>query len=487
MSKQIKKTTKIKMKAKEKKKEKQIQETEVEIKTDKIEEVIVKEETKEEEIKIDNLNEITKDPKQPEVKKTLKLKKIEKDSKTYIEEARKKIKDFDAKLTKACGGEMLYKGDHANFLNVDRFSTGSLTLDYALGGGIAAHKTTNVYGEASSSKTTILLKVMADAQKRDRYTLQYIDFDYIKDNNFIYDKDASFYSNKDGEIIEPCCCVLVDIEGTFDADWFRCLGGDPEKLTIIMPEYGEQTVDIIDELMASGLVDVIGVDSLAMMVPVKERDGSAEDSHMGLQARMLNSAFRKWTSRISTLRKESKIVPTVININQPRSKIGVMFGSNETLPGGNGQHFSASIVIRTKKGKTFHLSDKKEDQKIMPLYKEMSGEIVKNKTAPPNIEYEFNLAINDYDPESHEGDKKYAVPFKKGMILEHSVVITWAYKYNMMGKDESSGKFFIQLIDSTEPVLYKKKQDMLDEWIYGDEKKYNLIKRDLIKLMLRRT
>jgi recombination protein RecA len=425
-----------------------------------------------------------KEEKKP-ISKKLKLKQLE-GAQNYIEDLKKNKALLIEKFNKACGSEMLISGDHKSFLNTTRLSTGSLTLDYALGGGVPARKTTNVYGEESSSKTTIALKVMADAQKRDRHTLDYIDFNAIKEKNFVFDEENNIYSNDEGEIIEPCSCVLVDIEGTFDADWFRCLGGDPKRLSIIMPEYGEQAVDIIDELISSGLVDVIVVDSLAMMIPIKERDSSAEDGHMGLQAKMLNGAFRKWSSRISTLRKENKAVPTVININQPRQKIGIMFGSNETLPGGNGQKFAASVVVKTKRGKTYYLSDKKDDQKLMPLYKEMNGEIIKNKTAPANIEYEFNLAINDYDPESHEGEKKYEVPFKKGTILEHKVVMTWASKYNMMGKSETTGQFFVQLIGWEEPKLYKKKQDMLNEWIYGDEVKYNLLKQDLLKLMLNR-
>lgn len=307
-----------------------------------------KQDKKDKKEKKEKIKEIEKieDKKTEVVEKKLKLKVSNNESKDYIEEVKQSKLNLVAKFNKLCGGEMLVSGDHKSFLSEDRFSTGSLTLDYALGGGIPAHKTTNIYGEESSSKTTIALKVMADAQKRDRHTLEYIDFKFLEENGFVFNEESNLYCNEAGEIVEPCYCVLVDIEGTFDADWFRCLGGDPSRIHVTMPEYGEQAVDQIDELMSSGIVDVIVVDSLAMMIPIKERDGSAEDGHMGLQARMLNGAFRKWTSRISTLKKENKVVPTVLNINQLRQKIGVMFGSPETLPGGNGQKFAASTIDR---------------------------------------------------------------------------------------------------------------------------------------------
>jgi recombination protein RecA len=403
---------------------------------------------------------------------------------SYFEIRRKTRMEMAGKINTHYKGDVFLRGNNRFCQNVPRFSTGSLSLDYALGGGIPAQKVTNIYGAESTSKTTIMLKAMADAQKRNKVDLSYIDFNKLREQGFVYDDAAAMYKQpKTGQVVEPCYCVIVDLEGTFDAKWFTALGGDPSRLGYAMPEYGEQAVDIIDEFLSSGIIDLIGIDSLSMMTPKDELDASAEDKQMGLQARMLNKGFRKWTSRITKLKQGDHTIPTIITINQLRQKIGVMFGSPDTLPGGLGQKFAASAVIQTKKGKTYHLGEGNNAQKLVALYKEMNGEVVKNKTAPPNLEYEFNLAISDYDPDGHKGDAKYEVPFKTGNILEHKQVLSMATKFNMMGKDDKVNQFFVQLIDRPAPIFYKRKQDLLNEWIYGDDVKYRQLKHDLMRLM----
>lgn len=375
--------------------------------------------------------------------------------------------------------EVFISGRDRNKMGTQRFSTGSFWLDYALGGGIPANRATGLWGEESTSKTTIALKGCADAQKREKGTYKYIDTEDLMEKNYkLHEETGIWVHEKSGEIVEPFSVAFVDLEGTFDDDWFETLGGKPDLIEYIMPDYGEQAVDIIQALISKKAVDVIVIDSLAALVPIAEIEASAEDQHMGVQARLINKACRKWAADLNKY-DDYTTRPTIITINQLREKIGVVFGNPETRPGGHGQKFLSSAEIRTKKGKVICADP---DGKY-PIWTEMRGVINKNKTAPPKIEYAFNLAVNSYDPEEAEGDKKkYPIPFKAGDILEHNDVIKYASKYEMMGKTEDDKKFFIKPLGE-EAILFDRKGDMLNEWIYFNEARYTRVKTDLLKLM----
>lgn len=404
-------------------------------------------------------------------------------------------KEFNAKYNR----DVCISGGKGNGSAVRRFSTGSFWLDFACGGGIPSNRATAIVGEQSTSKTTIALKVAADSQKRDKLTHEYFENEKLLNDGYIYDDDSGCYVHeKKGTLVEPYRVAFVDLEGTYDADWFEALGGKSDLIEYVRPDYGEQAVDIIQGLINSKIINMIIIDSFAAMVPIKEISTSAEDDHMGLQARLINSACRKWVADINKIDVfENR--PTMITINQMRQKIGIAYGSPDVAPGGLGQKFLASLEMRTRKGKVVTLDGTNK----YPLWAEMKGVISKNKTAPPKIEYAFNLAVNDYvvpkgldeldedelsqlsdeqkeEIKKNDKNKKYPVSFKKGDILEHVDVIKHATQYNLIGKKDKS--FFVQPIGE-EAVLYNRKADLLKEWIYENEFKYNRIKNDLLKIL----
>ncbi len=226
---------------------------------------------------------------------------------------------------------------------VDVISTGSLTVDMALGvGGVPKGRIIEIYGPESSGKTTMTLQIVASCQK------------------------------------QGGTCAFVDAEHALDIVYAQKLGVDVSKLLISQPDTGEQALEIVDQLVNSGAVDLIIIDSVAALTPKAEIEGEMGDSHMGLQARLMSQALRKITGATK------KTNCTVVFINQIRMKIGVMFGSPETTTGGNALKFYASVRMDIRRTGTIK---KGEDA----IGNETRVKIVKNKVAPPFKEAEFEI------------------------------------------------------------------------------------------------
>ncbi|MDD3793445.1 MAG: recombinase RecA [Candidatus Gracilibacteria bacterium] len=247
-------------------------------------------------------------------------------------------------------GSIMKLGDEGMKQKVETFSSGSLSLDLALGGGYAKGRIVEIYGPESSGKTTLTLHAIAEVQKA-------------------------------GGV-----AAFIDAEHALDPEYARKIGVDTDNLIISQPDYGEQALEITEKLVNSGAVDLIIVDSVAALTPKAEIEGEMGDSHMGLQARLMSQALRKITGSIN------KTNCTVIFINQIRMKIGVMFGSPETTTGGNALKFYASqrLDIR-RKGKIE--SGAGMEKEVMGS--ETTVKVIKNKIAPPFKEATFDVMFNE--------------------------------------------------------------------------------------------
>jgi len=251
------------------------------------------------------------------------------------------------KLDKTYGkGTVMKMGDKA-IVEVETISSGSLGIDLALGvGGYPKGRVIEIYGPESSGKTTLTLHAIAEAQKA-------------------------------GGI-----AAFIDAEHAFDRNYAEKLGVDIENLIISQPDNGEQALEIAENLIRSGAIDIVVIDSVAALTPKSEIEGEMGDSKMGLHARLMSQALRKLTGTIS------KTNCTVFFINQLREKIGVMFGNPETTTGGNALKFYASLRIDIRKVATL-----KNGQEVIGSTAKIK--IVKSKVAPPFKEVEIDFVYSE--------------------------------------------------------------------------------------------
>lgn len=317
----------------------------------------------------------------------------------------KMLEDTISSIEKTYGKGSIMKLGDGVINQMESISTGSISLDNALGiGGVPRGRIVEIYGPESSGKTTVCLHIIAEAQK-------------------------------EGGLV-----AFIDAEHALDINYAKKLHVDVNNMLVSQPDYGEQALEIVDTLVRSNALDVIVIDSVAALVPRSEIEGEMGDAQMGVQARLMSQALRKITGAVSRSRT------TVIFTNQLRSKIGVMFGSPETTTGGNALKFYSSVRMDIRRIAAI----KKGDEIVGNRTK---VKIVKSKVAPPFKIIEFDIMYNHGI--SKEGDL-IDLGVSKGIIQKAGAWFTF-------GEDRFNGreKFRTRLME--EPELYKSIEKELKE------------------------
>ena len=338
-------------------------------------------------------------------------------------------------LNKKFGAGVIMRASEAKALEITRIPTGSVALDIVTGGGIPESRVTLLTGGYSCGKTAVATKIVAEAQK-------------------LFKKR---YEDGSDPVFKKCC--WIDAEGAFEDEWARKLGVDLDTLIVCKPEYGEQAWDIADVMTKTDDIGLIVLDSIAALVPQAEADESMNKLFMGDSAKMNNKFFRKLSGGMNgrDLSNVGEKAPTVILINQIREKIGVMYGNPNTLPGGKGQEYTASLILELKRGDWIEYKMEKNGTMVQEVVGQwVKAFATKNKTAPPKRTGEFRFFFNDTP-----------YTFKAGDIDTAEEIVRYAMKYGIIerkgayykvptieGNIQGSDKVVIMLRDKPDLLEY---------------------------------
>jgi recombination protein RecA len=288
-------------------------------------------------------------------------------------------------------GSIMRMGDPAMALDVNAISTGALSLDVALGiGGVPRGRIVEVFGPESSGKTTLLYHMIAQAQKAGGLA------------------------------------AFIDAEHAMDPQYARRIGVNIDELLVSQPDHGEQALEIADMLVRSGALDIVAIDSVAALVPKAEIEGEMGDTHVGLQARLMSQALRKLAG---TLNRAGTIC---VFTNQLREKIGVMFGSPETTPGGRALKFYSSVRLDIRRIETIKEGTEATGNRVRV-------KVVKNKMAPPFRQAEFDIVYGEGI--SYEGNL-IDLGVEAGIVSKSGAY--FSYGEERMGQGRTAAKAFLR-------------------------------------------
>jgi len=341
--------------------------------------------------------------------------------------------------------------------NLKRVTTGSLMLDYVLGGGLPLGRMTIFYGKESSGKSTAAYRTMGNAQDLCANCFRFVEIeDVVEDENGDWHAEATcdcvkkgifvpkqLDGEKDAEYAQRLVamsknsysefiCCLVDVEGSFEMEWATAVGLDARRLFMVIPNSAEEGIDTSVALLQSGAVHLLCVDSIAALTPSKELEESTESWQMGLQARLVNKFARMSGMALNSTMGEYGFPPTMIWINQVRTKIGQSYGDTDSLPGGAGQSFLASAIVKfwaaqfkggKEEGMDFNITLNADEKVKRANTVRTCFKIMKNKTAPPKAASSFVMGLTGSD---------------KGRVVDESVYVDTGMKLGLIIK--SSGK-----------------------------------------------
>ena len=338
------------------------------------------------------------------IKNNLKVVKSDSKKEQELKEKNKALEAAISQIDQNYGKGSIMRLGQQQALDIEAISTGSLSLDLALGiGGLPKGRIIEVYGPESSGKTTLALQVVAEAQKK-------------------------------GGI-----CAFVDAEHAMDPIYAKKLGVKTGELLISQPDTGEQALEIADTLIKSGSISVLVIDSVAALTPKAELEGEMGDHHVGLQSRLMSQALRKITGSVS------KSNTMVIFINQIRMKIGVMFGNPETTSGGNALKFYSSVRMDIRR-----IGAIKDKEEIIGNTTRVK--VVKNKVAPPFKVVEFDLM---YGKGISKSGELVDLGTKAGVVEKAGA--WYAYKGEKIGQGRENAKIYLEqnpkVADEIEKVI----------------------------------
>jgi len=360
---------------------------------------------------------------------------------------RNSLDDIILSINKTYKSNVVGKASDILVKTIPRIVTGIFPFDLATGGGIPVGRFSMFVGTEGSGKTNTALITVAKAQRTCKLC-HAIGYDVVDDKSgevtvqWDHDEDCG-WADLDGT--PGMRCVWIDVEGTLVLNWASTLGVDVDELYINIPDYAEQAVDIVDAMLRSGSVDLVVLDSIAAMIPYSEVEKSAEQSIIGDHAMLMNSAFRRWNSAMQSAGRATGIKPTIILINQIREKVGVMFGSPETSPGGKGQLFFPGITIRFSSGQP------KMSAGTLPktLRWVSKFKVSKSKVGMSRLSGEYELAVT-----SHES-------YVQGDVVDYDEVLKMAKDTGLIVQD---GKKWVYTNKDVCDKEFRVLGDVVESW-----------------------